>query len=46
VGESLIRAHNLHYTYDPATDRPIEALRGIDLTIDSGGSPKGGIMLE
>jgi len=36
VSESLIRAHNLHYTYDPGTDRPIEALRGIDLTIDSG----------
>jgi len=36
VSETLVRAVKVHYTYDPDTDRPIEALRGIDLTIEPG----------
>ena len=34
--ETLIRAVNLHYTYDAGTDGAIQALRGLDLTIDRG----------
>jgi len=36
VSEILIRAAKVHYTYDPDTERPIEALRGIDLTVAPG----------
>jgi len=36
VAESLIRVEELHYTYDSESGAPIEALRGIDLTVSRG----------
>jgi energy-coupling factor transport system ATP-binding protein len=36
MSSTLIQAHNLHYAYDQASERPIPALRGVDLEIGAG----------
>ena len=32
----IIRIENLHYTYQPESERPVHALAGVDLTIEPG----------
>ena len=32
----IIRLENVHYTYQPESEQPIQALQGIDLTVQSG----------
>ncbi|MBN1400402.1 MAG: energy-coupling factor transporter ATPase [Anaerolineae bacterium] len=36
MSSTLIQAHNLHYAYDHASERPIPALQGVDLEIGAG----------
>ena len=33
---AIIRIENLHYTYQPESERPVHALRGVDLAIEPG----------
>ena len=33
---AIIRIENLHYTYQPESERPVHALAGVDLAIEPG----------